>query len=79
MKVAPGLRCKDFARVDQQQQIAVDHLALFIHRADAVRIAIEGQAKLSARFADFGDQLREICRNGGIGMMVREVAVHIEE
>ena len=74
-----GLALQDFARVDQQQHVAVDDVAVFVDRADAVGVAIEGDAKLGAGFADFGDQVREIRGNGGIGMMVGKVAVHLEE
>ena len=74
-----GLALQDLARVDEQQQIAVDDVAVFVDCADAVRVAVEGQAELGAGFADFGDQVREIGGDGGIGVMVREVAVHLEE
>ena len=37
---------QNLAPVDQQQHVAVDHFAVFIHRADAVRIAIERDAQI---------------------------------
>ncbi len=59
--------------------IAVDHVAVLVDGADAIGVAIEGDAQLGARFADFGDQVRQVGGNRGIGMMVREMAVHVEE
>ena len=51
-----GLALQDFARVDEQQQIAIDHVAVFVDSADAIGIAIEGEPKLCAGFADLRDQ-----------------------
>ncbi len=52
---------------------------MFVDRADAVGIAVESDAKFSAGFADFGDQVRQVGGHGWIGVMVGKVAVHVEE
>ena len=46
MNVAPGLRVRISRAVDQQQHVAVNHFAVLVHRADAVRIAVERDAKI---------------------------------
>ncbi len=74
-----GLALQDFARIDQQQQVAIDDVALLVDSADAVGIAIEGQAKFGAGFADPGNQMGQICGDCRVGMMIRKMAVHLEE
>ena len=79
MNVAPGLRDKNLARIDDHQLVAVDYFAVFIHRADAVGIAVEGDSEIGAGLAHFGDEGFEIVGNGRIGMVIGEAAVHVED
>ena len=67
-----GLSGKDLAAEDEQQHIAVDHVAVLIDRAYTIRVAIEGNAQLCFLFTDRLDQVREIRRHSGVGMMVWE-------
>ena len=78
MMVAPGLRDQDLARVDDHQLVAVDYFAGFIHGADAVGVAIEGDAQFGLGFAHFIDEGLEVFGDRRVGVMVREAAVHFE-
>ncbi len=79
MKVAPGLRCEDLAPVDEQQLIAPQDIAVLVDGADAVGIAVECDSEFGAVLFDGRDQVLQIGRDGGVGMVVGEGAVHIEE
>ena len=79
MNVAPGFAAENLAGVDDHELIAVDHGSLIVHRADAVGVAVEGHAQIRALFFDGLHQLRQILGHRGIGMMIGEAAVHVEE
>ena len=62
MKVAPGLRRQDFAGVKNHQLVAVEDGAALVDRADAVGVAVEGDAQIRAGFAHLGDQRLQVAR-----------------
>ena len=74
----PVLR-ENIARVDDEEMIAPDDLAVFVDDADSVGIAIERDADVRAVLLHRGDQVLEILGNRRIGMMVREGAVALAE
>ncbi len=70
---------QDLAAVDQQQHVAVNDLTVFIHRADAVRVAVKGNAQVGVLPLHGVLQRFEIRGNGGVRMMIGKAAVHVEE
>ena len=63
----------------QQHQLAVgvNDLAVFGDHTQAVAIAVKGQAEFSIGAFYFGNQLSEIFRFAGIGVVVGEVAIDL--
>src|SRR5690606_42096350 len=58
------------------QLIAPNDAPLAVDRADPVAVAVEGDAEIEVLFGDQPAQVLQVFRDGGIGMMVREIAVH---
>ena len=79
MIVAPGLRERISRAIDDHQLIAIENSALFVDRAESVRIAIERQADVGFPIEDGRDQMLQILRLRRIRMMVGEMPVHFEE
>jgi hypothetical protein len=75
----PRLSRQDLAGIHDQQPIAEDHFALLVDRSDAVAVAIERDSQFGAILLHGGDQMRQILGNGGVGVMIRKAAVHVEE
>ena len=74
-----GFAGEDLAAEDEHQHVAINGLAVFVHRADTIGIAIEGNAQFRFVGAHGVLQMLEIGNDGGIGMMIREAAIHFEE
>ena len=62
-----------------QQAVGEDDLAFLGHHAQAVAVAIEGQAQVGIEALDRLDQVLEVVRLAGIGMVVGEGAVDLAE
>ena len=75
----PRLACQDFAAVDDHQLIAPDDRAAVVHRADAVGVAVEGDAEVGLGLAHLVDQRLEVFGHGRVGMMIGEPAIHFEK
>ena len=67
------------AAEDDQQLIAVDDLAGLVHRADAVGVAVEGDAQLGTRPPDLGLEVAQVLGNRRIRMVIGECAVRLAE
>ena len=67
--------------VGEQHQLAVgeDDAAVLGDHAQAVAVAVEGEAQFRVRGLEPGDQVLQIVRHGGVGMVVGEGAVHLAE
>ena len=61
---------------EHQQPVRVDDGAGIGHHADAITVAIKSQADVGFLAFNLGDQVGEVFRLAGIGMVVGEVAVH---
>ena len=46
------------------------------YNAQTIAVAVKGEADIGADFGDFVDQVLEVFRFGGVGMVVREVPVY---
>jgi hypothetical protein len=76
MMVAPvGLQ--HVARPQDQQLVAPQDAALAVDRADAVAVAVEGDAEVAALLLHLGLQLLEVLGHRRIGMVRREGAVDL--
>src|SRR5690606_22120991 len=58
------------------QLIAPDDPPLAIDRTDPIAIAVEGDTEIEVLLGDEPAQIFQVLRNGRVGMMVREIAVH---
>ena len=54
-------------------------LAVFVDGAESVRVAVEGDSEVGFVGEDRVLEVLQICGNCGVGMMIGEAAVHIEE
>ncbi len=54
-------------------------VAAVVHRADAVGVAIEGDAQVGPGLAHLGDQRLQILRHRRVGMVIGKAAVHLED
>jgi hypothetical protein len=79
MNRGAGFSAEDLAGVNDHQPVAVDHVALLVDRANAVGVAIEGDAQVGALFPHGGDQRVQVFDHGRVGMVIRKAAVHLEE
>ena len=78
MMVAPGWRLQHVARQDRSELVAPQDAALAVDHADAVAVAVEGDAEIAACSCDhLGDQLLQVLRHRRVGMVVREGAVDV--
>ena len=77
MMVAPGWRLQHVARPQHQELVAPQDAALAVDRADAVAVAVEGDAEIAAALLHLGHELHEVLRHGRIGMVRREGAVDL--
>ena len=67
------------AREQDELPVRPDDLAGFADHAQAVAIAIEGQADLAVRIAQAIDQVLQVLRIGRVRMVPRKGAVHLAE
>ena len=70
-----GVVLQHVAGEDNQELVAEHHGAAVIDHADAVGVAVEGDAEVGFLFRDFRDEGFEVFRDGGVGVMVGEFAV----
>src|SRR5690606_7714694 len=70
---------KYVACVKNQLAVGPDDLPGFGDHADTVRVAVESQAQLTVRCHDMADQVLQVVRIGGIGVVIGEVAVDVAE
>jgi len=63
---------KQVAREQDEQLVRPEHLALAVHRAQPVAVAVERDAEVQALAAHQFRQLGEVFRHGRIGMVGRE-------
>ena len=68
-------------RLDQNGQdlVAAQHAALAVDRADPVPVAVEGHAEMELLRRDQRAEVGKVGVVGGIGMMMREIAVDVGE
>lgn len=70
---------KDVLRKEHHLTVGINDLARLRHDAEAVAVAVEGEAELDAVLENRLLEVLEIGGLGGIGMMVREGAVNVRE
>jgi hypothetical protein len=58
---------------DHQQLVPEQDVALAIHHADAVAVAVEGDAEVGLLARHLGDELLQVLRHRGIGVVGREL------
>ncbi len=73
--VAPRFALEHVAREQHQLAIGVDDLPVLGDDAQAVAVAVEGQAELGVAGLDEADQLGQVLGLARVGVMVGEVAV----
>ena len=71
------LRLQHVAREHDQQLVAEQDVAFIVDHADAVPVAVEGDAEIGLLARHLGDDLLEVLRDRRVGMVVREGAVHV--
>ena len=76
---APGLFCEERAREEDHELVAPDDLAVRVDGAEAVRVAVVGDADARARLLHATDEGVEVLRDGRVGVVVRERPVHVAE
>ena len=79
MIVAPGSSLQHGPGEDHQQLVAPDHAALAVDRADAVAVAVEGDAEVELLARNERLEVGEILLDGRIGVVVGESAVDLAE
>src|SRR4029079_6229926 len=73
-------RSRDYvARVDDQDLISPDDLALFVDHADAICVTVEGNSNISAIAFNSCNEIAEILRDSWIGMVVGKRSVALAE
>jgi hypothetical protein len=72
-----GIARQDVGGEQHQLAVGIDDLAVLGHHAEAVAVAIEGQAQFGVGLAQGAPQVFEVLRLGRIGVMVGEVAVDL--
>ena len=70
---------KDVLRKEHHLTVGINDLARLRHDAEAIAVAVEGEAELDAVLENRLLEVLEIGGLGGIGMMVREGAVNVRE
>ena len=75
----PRLPRQDLAREDHQEFVAPENAASGRDHANPVAVAVVGDADVGALRLDHAHQVRQILRNGGIRMVIREPAVGVAE
>ena len=77
MMVAPGWLFSTSRAHRIMQLVAPQDAALAVDRADAVAVAVEGDAEVAALLLHLGLQLLEVLRHRRVGMVRREGAVDL--
>src|SRR6266550_5230572 len=70
---------QNIARVDNEEIIAPDYLARVVDDADAVRVAVEGDADVGLILLHGGDEGLDVLWNSRIGVVIRECSVALTE
>src|SRR5215207_9565097 len=70
---------QNIAGIDDQKLVAPDDGAIFIHHSNAVSVAVERDAKLGVSLFDGFEKVTQVCRNGGIRMVIRKRSVAFAE
>ena len=71
-----GIALQHVGREQHQQAVGEDHLAFPGHHAQPVAVAVEGQADVGVEALDRLDQVLEVVRLAGVGVVVGEGAIH---
>ena len=79
MMVAPGSSLQHRLGEDHQQLVAPDHAALAVDRADAVAVAVEGDAEVELLVGDEALQVLEVRLDRRIRVVVGKAPVHLAE
>ena len=74
-----GVAAEYVLRVQHQLAVGIDNLAVFGDHAQTVAVAVESQADFGIAVLQRADQILQVFRFGGIGVVVGEVAVHFAE
>ena len=77
--IAPGIAREHVAREQHQQAIREDHFAAGGDHAEAIAVAVEGEAEIGVHLLHRQDQVLQVVQVRRIRMMVREGAVDIAE
>ena len=75
MMSAPWVARHHVLGEQHQQAIWVDDGAGIGHHADAITVAVEGQADIGVFAFHFGDQVDQVLRFAGIWMVIGEIAI----
>nr|GEU28095.1 hypothetical protein [Tanacetum cinerariifolium] len=70
---------QDIGREQHHLAVRINDLAILGHQAQAVAVAVEGQADLGVGFLQAADQVLQVFRMGRIGVVIGERAVHFAE
>ena len=74
-----GLVLEDLPGKERQQAVAREHVALVVHAAETVYIAIETDAQIGLVLLDGFLEVAQILLACRVGMVVGKVAVHVAE
>ena len=73
--LAPGWRVQQIAREEGQDQIGLVAVAALVDDADAVGVAVVGDAEVGAQLDDLRLQVDDVARVLGVGQVVGEAPV----
>ena len=72
-----GILLQHVGRIEHQLPVGEDHLAVARDHAQPVAVPIEGQADVRMTGLHLADQVAQVLGMGRIGVMVREMPVHL--
>lgn len=74
-----GVFFQHVATEEDHEFVAPDHVAIFVNHADAVGIAVVGDAKITVFFFNGGDDVCQVFENGGICVVIGKGSVWFAE